>query len=143
MAPHVFDQRLGSGRFPCVQFATRTSPIFSEWYSRFYENGRKTVPVDIADVLTPLGLAVWIMDDGSADYAGLTLQTHNYRCSEVNLLVQVLGEKFGLSVNSRKNKGHELIYVQASSMPALVRIVRPHLLQEFNYKLMPRGRRTP
>src|SRR3989337_2089528 len=36
MAPHFFDQKLMGKRYPCVQFASRTNPIFTEWHSRFY-----------------------------------------------------------------------------------------------------------
>lgn len=143
MAPHYFEQRLGAGRFPCVQFATRTHPAFSEWHRHFYVDGRKTVPIDIAAVLTPLALAVWLMDDGAADYAGITLQTHNYQCAEVDLLVEVLKQKFGLAVNARENKGHQLIYIHAESVERVATLVHPHLLEQFEYKLVPRRMRTP
>ena len=64
MSLHRFDQRLGDHRYPCVQFVTRTSPLFSEWHGRLYDGRRKIVPADIGTVLTPLSLAVWFMDDG-------------------------------------------------------------------------------
>ena len=76
MRLHQFDQKLGDHLYPCVQFATRTSAVFSEWHGRFYQERRKVVPENIAAMLTPLSLAVWFMDDGGADYAGLNLQTH-------------------------------------------------------------------
>ena len=78
MALHEFDQRLGGKRYPCVQFVTRTSPVFTSWRRRFYADGRKHVPDDIADLLTPLAIAVWFMDDGSADHCGVTIQTHSF-----------------------------------------------------------------
>jgi len=62
MAPHYFDQRLHGRAYPRVQFVTRTHPEFSEWRQRFYLERRKKVPVDIADDLTPLALAVWLAD---------------------------------------------------------------------------------
>ena len=82
------------------------------------------------------------MDDGAADYAGLTLQTHNYQCAEVNVLVEVLAQ-FGLAVSTRHNKGHTLIYVQARSVEAFQQIVAPYVLPELQYKLVPRRMRTP
>jgi len=36
----------------------------------FYINKVKRVPINISDYLTPLALAVWIMDDGSSTKAG-------------------------------------------------------------------------
>lgn len=143
MPLHHFSQRLGSEEFPCVQFATRTSPVFSEWHSRFYVDRRKTVPSEIGKDLSPLALAVWLMDDGSADYAGLTIQTHSFCSEEVQRLAEVLQSKFGLATNMRRNKGAEVIYLRAESIPRLRKIVGPFILPEFGYKLIPRRERTP
>jgi recombination protein RecA len=143
MRLHVFDQRLGSARHRCVQFATRTNPVFTKWHGYFYDDGRKTVPHDIARHLSPLALAVWFMDDGAADYAGVTLQTHGFREAEVELLSGVLGRKFTLTANLRRNKGNWLIYIRSSSVAHMRDVVRPYLLPEFEYKLVPRRSRTP
>ena len=143
MPLHEFDQRLRGGAFPCVQFATRTHPVFSKWHSYFYRGGRKIVPRGIGSYLSGLSMAVWFMDDGAADYAGATLQTHNFSADEVELLVSLLRRKFELEVNSRRNKGKRIIYVRASSMNALRELIEPHLLREFDYKLVPRRSRTP
>ena len=51
MPLHRFDQKLQGRAYPCVQFATRTSPIFTEWHRRFYLGRRKIVPEDIATCL--------------------------------------------------------------------------------------------
>jgi hypothetical protein len=142
MAPHFFDQKLMGNRYPCVQFASRTNPIFTERHSRFYRDRRKVVPQDIADYLEPLSIAVWLMDDGAADHAGVTFQTHNFRADEVGLLAETLSEKFELAVNLRKNRGALVIYVKAQSVDRLKQIVEPHLLPEFEYKLQ-RRTRTP
>lgn len=137
-----FDQRLGTKRYPCAQFATRTSPVFTGWYERFYRDGRKHVPVDIEWLLTPLAVAVWFMDDGAADYAGVTLQTHSFVGSEVRRLVEVLCGRFALVASARRNKGGEIIYVAARSLPRLRELVEPHVLPEFAYKLVPRRERA-
>lgn len=143
MPLHEFDLQLRGGAFPCVQFATRTHSVFSKWHSYFYLDGRKIVPEEIESYLSGLSMAVWFMDDGAADYAGATLQTHSFSADEVELLVSLLRRKFELEVNSRMNKGKRIIYVKASSMNALRELIEPHLLPEFDYKLVPRRFRTP
>jgi hypothetical protein len=143
MRLHGFDQRLNGAGYPCFQFATRTHPLFSDWYSRFYQSGRKIVPVDIAAEMTPLALAVWIMDDGAADHFGVTLQTHNFSFEEVRVLEEVVRERFDLATSVRGNRGRWIIYVKASSVGRLEEVVRPHLLRDFDYKLKPRRARTP
>jgi recombination protein RecA len=142
MPLHRFDQQLGDKRHPCAQFATRTSPVFSDWHRRFYREGRKHVPRDIEMLLTPLAIAVWFMDDGAADYAGVTFQTHSFVSAEVDRLVEVLSGRFHLAANPRRNKGGSIIYVTARSLPRLRELVGPYLLQEFAYKLVPRRERV-
>lgn len=143
MRLHEFDQRLGDRRYPCVQFVTRTAPVFSGWHDRFYSGRRKIVPPDIADLLTPLAMAVWFMDDGGADYAGLNIQTHNFEPGETELLVAVLAEKFDIRATTRANKGKRIIYVPFSQVGSLRSIVEPHILPDLRYKLVPRRERTP
>lgn len=48
-----FDQRLGAGRFPCMQFVSRTSPPSSEWHVRFYRERRKIDTEEICELLSP------------------------------------------------------------------------------------------
>lgn len=143
MPMHHFDQQLLGNDFPCVQFATKTHPVFSYWRSRFYVDRRKVVPPNIATLLTPLALAVWFMDDGAADYAGVTFQTHNYQLGEVELLTAVLRSEFDLAVSIQQNKGKHIIYVKAESIPRLQKMIGCHVLESLQYKLQPRRKRTP
>jgi recombination protein RecA len=143
MSLHEFDQRLGSKRYPCVQFATRTSPVFTYWRNRFYVDGRKQVPDDITDLLTPLAIAVWFMDDGSADHCGVTIQTHSFDHVEVERLVRALSEGFDIVATIRENKRRSILYIGQHSLPAFASIVRPFILDDFEYKLVPRRGLTP
>jgi hypothetical protein len=143
MPLHRFEQRLKGKRYPCVQFVTRTNPVFSKWHRRFYETGRKAVPADIARDLSPLALAVWLMDDGAADYAGLTFQTHSFGREGTDRLATVLRDRYDLRTSVRRNRGSWIVYVYAASMPELRELVEPYMLPEFTYKLIPRRSRTP
>ena len=143
MAPHQFDQRLSGKRYPCVQFATRTHPVFSDWHGRFYEGRRKIVPVDIARDLSPLAVAVWLMDDGAADNAGVTFQTHGFERAETSRLATTLRAEFGLEAGIRRNRGSWIVYVPARSVRDLAEMVRGYVLPGFEYKLTPRRSRTP
>jgi LAGLIDADG DNA endonuclease family len=83
------------------------------------------------------------MDDGAADHAGLTFQTHSFTLAETNRLAAVLRRKYGLRTGIRANRGSWIIYVYAESMLRMQEIMKPHLLPEFRYKLVPRRSRTP
>lgn len=143
MPLHQFDQRLNGNLYPCVQFVTRTDPVFSEWRSRFYRDSRKIVPAEISALATPVSIAVWLMDDGTADRAGVTFQTHSFELDEVERLGAMLSRKFAIEASVMKNKGRWILYVPKASLGRLRSIVDEHVLAEFAYKLVPRGNWTP
>lgn len=143
MPLHHFDQRLGERLYPCAQFVTRTHPIFSEWRQRFYREGRKIVPDDIEELLVPVAVAAWFMDDGTADRAGVSFQTHSFQRDEVETLAAVLRERYRLETSLNRNKGAHVVYVHGASVPALAALMAPAMLPELAYKLVPRGAWTP
>lgn len=64
------------------------------------ESNKKIIPADIGDLLTPRGLAFWIMDDGQqVKRGGVTLCTDSYTKAEVSTLREVLKEKFNLDTS--------------------------------------------
>jgi LAGLIDADG DNA endonuclease family protein len=143
MPLHDFEQRLNGRGYPCAQFVTRTDPVFSMWRDRFYRGRRKVVPDDIEELITPPSIATWLMDDGTADRAGLSFQTHSFERGEVQRLATMLHERFGLRTSLIRNRGAWIVYVCGSSIAGLAALVAPHILPQFTYKLIPRGTWTP
>lgn len=88
------DKRTGK-IYNSVNFKTLAFPIFNYNRAVFYPENIKRVPKNISDLLTPVGLAYWIMDDGGRGTSGgLLLHTNSYKLEEVKLLIKVLKEKF-------------------------------------------------
>jgi recombination protein RecA len=46
-------------------FESRVYPCLNYYNNLFYKNKKKVLNIDVLDKLSPLGLAVWYMDDGS------------------------------------------------------------------------------
>lgn len=70
---------------------------------RYYRNGRKTVPDDLE--LSPLGMAVWFMDDGSrksSQCRGLYLNTQSFTEEEVSFLRSVMRRDIGVGTSVRQ-----------------------------------------
>lgn len=66
----------------------------------------KIVPLNIAELLTPIGLAHWLMGDGYWDKSSKTISicTDNFTLIEVKLLISVLKENFNfLATPLRRN----------------------------------------
>ena len=79
----------------------------------FYLEGKKIIPNNIADLLTEVSLAYWIMDDGSFTGSGLKLHTNAFSLEELNLLVEALDKNSLLrqQLIFLIEKNHSLLYI--------------------------------
>lgn len=137
----VIGRRLGSkGKLrKIVRFTTWTYTSFNWIRDIWYENNIKRVPPKdcIGEYLTPLALAIWIMDDGSKVNKGLKFSTNSFTYNECLMLVNVLSENFNIkaSVQSAGSKDQYIIYVWKESMSDLRNIVSPYIIPEMKYKI--------
>ena len=110
------------------------------WYSPAddkFGNYIKKVPNNIAEFLSPLALAIWIMDDGGRAGYGLKLSTNSFSFADNTRLVQVIHDLYGIeaSVQSAGVPDQYQIYIWSNSMPVLRDLVRPHMVSSMLYKL--------
>lgn len=134
----VFSQRVGNKDYNFAEFVTQTHPEFTKYYNLFYKSSKKIVPLEIGELLIhPLSLAVWFMDDGTAEYAGASLQTHSFNKQDVLRLAKVVKVNYKIDANIHTNKGRWVIYFPKSSMYRLSSLLEPYILKDFRYKLLP------
>jgi hypothetical protein len=119
-------------------FRTVTHPAFSMYRERFYDGRRKIARIEwLREQLTDLGLAVWVMDDGSADGRGLRLNSQSFTLEENEGLAEILRTKFGLEVTLNRDKAAFRLRISAASRDRLLAIVESHLHPDMSYKLLP------
>jgi len=123
--------------YSSIKFSTRALPCFNKLYNLFYPNGLKIVPANIADLLTPLGLAYWIADDGNFSKTGrnVTLSTYSFTEQEVKLLAKILTDKFNLKTNTYKHKNGFIISISAKSLMTLQNLVSGVIPPMMKYKI--------
>lgn len=121
-----------------LRFHTWTYTSFNWIHDLFYKNKIKIVPYNIADYLTPLALAIWIMDDGTKVSKGLKLCTNSFTYSDCLLLIEALNNNFALksSIQSAGVPNQYNIYIWKESMPLLRTIVYPYIVPEMKYKII-------
>jgi len=87
-------------------FSTISHSDFEEFYKLFYPCGKKILPTNIEDYLTPRSLAYWFMDDGTYNKSYYSFATANFSAEEHDILLNVLQVKFDLccSVYGRVHK---------------------------------------
>ena len=121
-----------------IYFNTLGSNQFYEFRTLFYLNGKKIVPENIEQLLTPISLAVWFMGDGSIkskECNGRIINTHGFTKHEVENLCRILNEKFTLKTSIRRQKDGLQIYISAKSARVLSNLITPYMLPYFYYKL--------
>jgi LAGLIDADG DNA endonuclease family len=127
----LISQEQREGRQACLKQGQRLARV-----------NKKIVPLNIKQLLTPRGLAYWIMDDGSLQNKGLHLNVYGFSYNEVVLLKSTLETLFNpnafikCSIHNHK-KGYRL-YIWEESMI----IVRNHIFQYMHkdmlYKINPK-----
>lgn len=112
-------------------------------YNSFYENNNKIkvkkVPIWIEDYITPIGLAHWIMQDGSRqDRQGIYISTHSFTYEECNFLSAILNKKYKLKSTVVKSgkENQWRISIWKESMPRLTALVKPYIIDEMKYKFL-------
>lgn len=130
------DKRTGKV-YSAIYFQTYALPCFTELYNLFYLDGKKLVPLNMGDLLTPLGLCYWIGDDGGfcKTTQRITLATHSFTLAEVELLISVLVNKFGLKCTLDKQNAGFRIRISAKSLADLQKLLAPHMPPMMLYKI--------
>ncbi len=135
----IIGTRLGTGGKvrKIVRFGTWTYTSFNWIHELWYKNGIKRIPSCIDLYLTPLALAIWIMDDGGKVNKGLKFSTNSYSYEDCLHLVNALNKNFSIKsyIQSAGAENQYIIYVWKESMDKLREIVNPHMINEMRYKI--------
>jgi hypothetical protein len=123
--------------YSSISFSTYTLPCFNELYTLFYLSGKKVIPNNIEDLLTPLSLAYWIADDGSWNKPQryVSLSTESFTLAEVEVLIKVLNTKFNLSCYKSRNGAAYKIIIPSYSVPVLQELLSPHIPPMLRHKI--------
>lgn len=82
-------------------------PCFNVFKEMFYVLNVKIVPNNIYELLTPKGLAFWIMDDGSRHGDGLHISVYAFSNKDVDKLMFTLQSKFNLKCSIHYNRDNK------------------------------------
>lgn len=131
------DKRTGK-HYSRWHFSTKSLPIFDEFRALFYRDGRKIIPPLLYEVLSPLSLAVWYMDDGfrRQDSRGFYLCTSSFTEEEQKLLQEILQTTFGFKTNIHHQHTLGRIFIPSAYADMFNNLVKPFILPEFQYKLL-------
>ena len=127
-------------------FSSRALPSLTQLHKQWYKWSElenkfiKIVPLNIMELLTPMGLAHWIMDDGFISGKTVILCTECFTEIEIELLQNTLETKFELMTRiynrttSTGKKGFRL-GIKSQSRDKLIELVKHHFVPSMYYKL--------
>lgn len=125
--------RKGKGVRIAYRFTTRSLPLFTDYFSWFYIDGKKCIPNNIT--LTPLSLAVWFMDDGTRIRSAFYLNTQQFTLREQQFLRNLLLKTFGIKSALNRDKTYFRIRISTDSSVSMQQLIRPYIIPCMRYKL--------
>ena len=125
------------------RFRTFTFSSFNWIYDAFYCDNKglksvKKIPHWIGDYLSPIALAIWIMDDGCwIKDRGIKLSTNCFTLLDVKHLVSILEKNYSLNVaiHSAGSFNQYNIYLPKKNLPVLIPLISLYMHPYFLYKL--------
>jgi ubiquinol-cytochrome c reductase cytochrome b subunit len=122
------------------RFRTFTYSSFNWIHDEFYPKplGRKIIPKIIEQYLSPMALAIWIMDDGTKfKNKGLKFCTNLFTLKEIQYLSLILKNKYSLdsSIHKVSVVNQYNIYIPKSNLNNLIKIVKPYIHPSMQYKI--------
>lgn len=143
--------------------STLSRPQIAELQRELYDaNGRKRVTREYLDRLTPLGLALWYLDDGSlittknpytrkdgtqTNYpvSRSTLPLYSFPYEEAQLVLEWLGDKWSIEGGISRTEKGPVIWLTVEGTHRLHQAISEYVPPSMEYKLLPeyRGRFCP
>lgn len=136
--------RFKNGKVHSYWFRTLGIPAFLFYSHQFYfidpmGKRRKKIPSNIHQMLSPIVLAIWFMDDGSLTQTGYMLHTEGFTFPDIKVLQKALGRVFGLHAtinrDNRETGSLYKLYIPARDRKKFVELVEPYILPVIRYKL--------
>ena len=123
----------------------KTNPEFKEIAKKYcIKDGKKYVTKEWANMLTPISLAFWYMDDGSISNADnqnvrptIHIATNGFSYEECENLVEMLQNKFNIVAEIRTKstyKGNTL-YMNTENADKFTSLIAPYICEGMKYKL--------
>ena len=124
-----------------INFRTITHEELKPLHELFYRGKVKIVNKEILNSLTPLGIAVWIMDDGSRSGRNIRISTDCFTYEEQLLFKNFFKAKYDIDVRvqkttrTRNNKTYWYLVFNRTNSIKLTHLIKDFVLEEFKYKL--------
>jgi len=136
--------------YPQIRIRTNTHSFLTEIRKEIY-NPHKRVTLELLERLTPMGLALWYMDDGNLELhynkvrfkpdfyrerrersiggRNIRLSTHSFSLAENEIICTWLRFRWGILAQTKPSKGLFFIHINTTNAKKFIDLVRPFVLE--------------
>lgn len=127
-----YDKRTGKC-YPYYKIQTKTNPYFTGLRERFYEDGKKIIPLDLLRDITPRVLAYKFFDDGyDCPGRGYCISMNDYDEVSLKNFSTILLERFGIETTVHSAG---ITYIPLRFREYFKELVIPYATSDVLYKL--------
>ena len=130
-----YDKRYGHAYTSC-KLKSRTNNVFREIRDKYYKGkGKYIINTEIFEKLSPLGLAIWYLDDGYVTKHSCIFSTVSIPLETQVKLADIMQKKFDLHFTVGHNDNS--MYLCASDFSKLKNLISSYVPEDLKYKLEP------
>jgi len=118
---------------------TITSKYLNTYFENWFNSGKKEVPDNLVDEITPLALAFWYMDDGSLGHTEsqedrANIATCNFSENSIKTLIKCL-EKFNIKATKQLSNNYFRLRLNKDEAEKFFILIAPYIPPFMQYKL--------
>lgn len=126
----------------------KTCDYFIYLRNLLYPYGRKRMTMEILNMLTLQGIAIWYMDDGSCYFKksekdghsiciDLRIATDCFTSEEHDIIVKYFREKWGINFYKFYSKSRKRYCIRANKQAAIkfIQLIKPYVIPSMQYKI--------
>jgi len=139
--PKIKSQIVKGKLYQKYYFNTLCHKEIAKIWKKWYWHKKKVLAKDDVKKITPLGLAIWFMDDGSIKskrHKSFYLNVQDFTEKEVGFPQKLLKKKFGIESSTKLVKRVKTgfqIYISQESAEKFKTTIEPYVLDIMRYKL--------
>ncbi len=126
-----------------IRIEPKLIPLSRILVKKLYKGNRKTVSRKFLNLLTPQGIAIWFMDDGSKSFKrkngkihALEVTLNTYVSKEENeIILSYFSEVWGLKWGLNKSKKHYRLRMGTNEGKRFFSFISPYIHERMLYKI--------
>jgi recombination protein RecA len=113
---------------------------FRPWRMSMYKSGKKVIPLYVLELITPLSLAVWYMDDGcKKNNYSIIISTDGFSIASLKKLRTMLQEKWFINsriiIKTTAGKKYRRLTIGSYDLVRFFELIRPYVIPSMKYKI--------